>query len=140
MNDDPHKSETTGSQQGFDAPFAFHDPAFVVWWLNSLYLFRPEDQIAIAELLAGAVHAPDAKAEIEAFVAVRTLEHIPAEAAAEGGPSSGTAVTAIDVVVARTRELWRANPWMVSLGLLAIAFFSAKAVFLLGRELIRIVF
>jgi hypothetical protein len=118
-------------------PYAFHDPEFVTWWLTSLYLFKPADQIAIAEMLSEAVHAPEVQREIEAFIDFRSAV-LPAElgqpVAAESAEPAGAAV------VARFRELWRDNPWMVSAGALAILFFSLKAVWFLGHELVRIVF
>ncbi len=119
-------------------PFAFHDPEFVTWWLTSLYLFKLEDQIAIAGLLSDAVHAPDAKREIEAFIEYHlggTVAEQP-----ERPTEIDVSASAVDVVLVRVRELWRSSPWMVAIGAVALLFFSGKAIWFVGKEFFRIVF
>ena len=52
--------------------YAFNDPAFVTWWLGSLYLLQPSDQAIVADVLRGAIHEPGIQEELSAFIALRT--------------------------------------------------------------------
>jgi hypothetical protein len=120
MDADAGRSTESPSGAGYD----FHDPAFVTWWLDSLYLLPVEDQIAIAQGLLSAVHAPGSRSEIEAFLEVQS-QQLEARAA--------PAAHAVDPTPWRfaLRAAWRARPWLTGIGLLACAFFVLKGIWFL---------
>ncbi len=125
----------------YQQPYDFHDERFVTWWLNSLYLFAPEDQLAIAKLLRAAVHAPEAAHEIEAFLTVRAQApgvgdgHLEAPSL-QGGRAGPGAATGI---LGSLSKFWRISPWTAGLGLCALAFFLAKGVWFVLREVLRVI-
>lgn len=126
-----------------DIPVAFNEPRFVTWWLGTLYLFRPSEQLAIAQLLMDAVHTAAVSREIQAFIELQKIEgdaqdaaeEAPRESAMSGDPRHGIAL-----VSGRLIELGRANPWMLGLGLAAIAWYIVKGAWFIGTELFRIIF
>jgi hypothetical protein len=124
---DAHADSSAGA--GYD----FHDPAFVTWWLNSLYLLPLEDQIAIAQRLLTAVHAPGSRREVEAFLAVQGQE-----LEARGAPVLSPGDLAVEVRDegdwrCALREAWRARPWLTGIGLLALALLVLKGIWSLWR-------
>lgn len=126
-----------------DMPVTFNEPRFVTWWLGTLYLFKPADQVAIAQLLLDAVHNPQVSREIQAFIALQATDEVESP---QGLPRAGEGLEvepdspAIAVVRSSLQEYWRTNPWMLGAGVVAIAFFMAKGAWLIGKELFRIVF
>lgn len=122
-------------------PYDFHDERFITWWLNSLYLFAPEDQLAIAQLLRAEVHAPEAAHEIEAFLTVRAQAlgtgdgHLEAPSLRGGRAGTDTATG----ILGSLSKLWRISPWMAGLGLCALALFLVKGVWFVLREVIRVI-
>lgn len=64
---------TTPEANPFPA-YAFHDPAFVEWWLGSLYLMAPADQIAVAEVIFESIHIPEVKERIARFIQSQAVE------------------------------------------------------------------
>jgi hypothetical protein len=122
-------------------PYDFHDEKFVTWWLNSLYLFSTQDQLAIAQLLRDAIHAPDAAREIEAFVTIRA-QGIGEMDSLSNQPMrhTGTAGSRDGGVFRSMVQLWRAGPWTATLGLGALAFFLAKGLWFVLREGYRLIF
>ncbi len=126
-----------------EIPVAFNEPRFVTWWLGTLYLFRPSDQVAIAQLLMDAVHTGPVSREIQAFIELHQIEGDTLDAAGESPVDpllSGDPRLGIALVRSRLIELGRANPWMLGAGLAAIAWFIAKGAWFIGTELFRIVF
>lgn len=121
------------ADSSWGAGYDFHDPAFVTWWLNSLYLLPLDDQIAVAQRLLSAVHAPGSRREVEAFLAVQGLE-LQSQAAARKWPPALT-LQAGEAGGWRSvlREAWRARPWLTGIGLLACALLVVKGVWSLWR-------
>lgn len=117
---------------------AFNEVGFVTWWLGSLYLFPVAEQIAIAGLLRNAVHVPEVQREIDAFIEF----HSPLDSEVPEEPEVSTEGrrSGFALVVKNLVELWRANPWPVSLGVLAILFMGAKGLWFVAREFLRLVF
>ena len=128
---DAETGPLTESSSG--AGYDFHDPAFVTWWLNSLYLFQVQDQIAIAQRLLSAVHAPASRREVEAFLEVQGHELEP-RAASEGSQPTSMLHSG-DVAGWRfaLRAAWRAGPWLTGIGLLACALLVFKGIWFLWR-------
>lgn len=127
-----------------DIPVAFNEPRFVTWWLGTLYLFKPGDQVAIAQLLQDAVHSPAVTREIQAFIEFHALE-AGLSADVESAPppvasSDEEVLGGVPLIKSRLAELWRSSPWMVGLGVAAIVFFIAKGAWFVVREFFRIVF
>lgn len=114
------------AETGPSIAYDFHDPVFVTWWLNSLYLLPIEDQIAIAQQLRAAVHAPASRQEIEAFLEVhgQELETRLASAAHSVHPPGWRFAL---------HAAWRARPWLTGIGLLACALFVVKGIWFLLR-------
>lgn len=54
--------------------YAFHDPAFVEWWLGSLHLMGPADQVAVAEVIYDSIHIPEVQARIAQFIQTQAAE------------------------------------------------------------------
>jgi hypothetical protein len=121
---DAETGSPTASPGG--AGYDFHDPAFVTWWLDSLYLLPVDDQIAIAQRLLDAVHAPASRQEIEAFLEVWRQEQERRDA-----PATQTAAPAGWTIA--LRSAWRAKPWLTGVGGLACMFFVAKGIWFLWR-------
>lgn len=136
----PSSTDAALGASGFDMPrAAFNEVGFVTWWLGTLYLFPVAEQVAIAGLLRNAVHVPEVQREIDAFIEF----HLPTdpegaeepEVVSAAGGRTGFALVAKNLV-----ELWRANPWPVSLGVLAILFMVAKGLWFVATEFFRLVF
>jgi hypothetical protein len=131
MDLDSSSLPTQTPATGYD----FHDPGFVTWWLNSLYLFPTQDQIAIAERLRDAVHAPESQQEIVAFIEVR-LDAV--RGASEqrprpyrGDPEMGSSANWRPAL----RRSWAARPWLTGIGVLGALFFAGKGIWFLGLTL-----
>lgn len=140
----PTERDDSPVVEDLDIPVAFNEPRFVTWWLGTLYLFRPDDQVAIAQRLQEAVHSPAVSREIQAFIEFHALEGNtmadvesapPPEANSDDGVFAG-----VSLVKSRLAELWRSSPWMVGLGVAAMAFFIAKGAWFVLREFARVVF
>lgn len=133
---------------GPDMPaYAFHDPAFVTWWLGSLYLFRPEEQIAIATSLHEAIHEPSVQAELAAFVAFRTETEGVGEVsqAAVEEPAmpvlSGTRTEqGIQVAKYKLRQMWDENRWLLIVAAIGLVYVVGKGTWFLSKEVFRLVF
>ena len=124
-------------------PYDFHDEKFVTWWLNSLYLFSTQDQLAIAQLLRNAIHAPEAAREIEAFVTIRTRS-IDRESSSDAGDRSPLGASADGNAAAglsrAVTQIWQTSPWIAGLGVCAVALFLVKALWFAARQVYRLVF
>lgn len=117
------------------AGYDFYDPGFVTWWLNSLYLFPLEDQLAIARLLRSAVHAALSRQEIDAFMACQACAmQDESWSVDEASPLSRPE----ELVHWRGRlaGAWRGRPWLTGLGVLAGAYFVGKGAWFL-QQLMR---
>lgn len=112
--------------------YAFHDPCFVTWWLNSLYLFPLEDQIAIAQLLRSAVHAALPRQEIDAFIEFQAS----ARQAEEDTVDKSTALSRVETDADlrwQLRSAWRRRPWLTSFGVLSGVYFVGKGAWFLQQ-------
>lgn len=114
------------------AGYDFHDPAFITWWLNSLYLFPVEDQVAIAQMLRSALHAPGSRREIEAFIefqasAIQGEGHSVDEKVALSQPD------AVADLRGQLGSAWRRRPWLTAVGVLAGAYFVGKGAWFLQQ-------
>lgn len=116
--------------------YDFHDSAFVTWWLGSLFLLKPEDQIAIATSLHDAIHEPLVQAELAAFVAFTGGSESVEAPVFEG--TRGEQV--VQVVKYKLRELWQTNPWFLGLAGAGLTFVIGKGIWFLASEVSRIVF
>lgn len=137
--------EPGGAPAGPDMPaYAFHEPAFVTWWLGSLYLLKPEDQIAIAAGLFEVIHEPGVKAELAAYIALRGMsEEVPqAEPVVAGVPVfEGTRTEqAIQAIKYHLRLQWENNPWIVGIAGAGFVFVVGKGAWFILKELYRLVF
>jgi hypothetical protein len=123
-------------------PYDFHDEEFVTWWLNSLYLFPPHEQLAIAQQLRNAVHAPRAALEIEAFLTIRmqAIEDGYGTAQDKLPPDENAPLRRDAGIAGFLAPFWRSNPWTTVLGVVAAAFFLAKGLWFAAREAWRLVF
>jgi hypothetical protein len=57
--------------------YRFHDPAWMAWWLTSMYLLPTQDQITIAEKVLLSVHSPDSRAVLTGFIEYQRGEYTP---------------------------------------------------------------
>jgi hypothetical protein len=48
--------------------YRFQDPAWMAWWLSSLYLLRPDEQVQIASRMLETVHAKGSQEMLIAFI------------------------------------------------------------------------
>jgi len=119
---------------GVESGYAFNEPDFVAWWLQSLFLLDYEDQVRVAEDLRLKLNTPEVTAEIDAFVAHRSFQP-EGEQDALGVPKSKELIISESL-----RGLWQRSPWMVGGALFAALFFAAKGIWFVGKELLRIVF
>lgn len=140
----PPEADDLPGTEDLDIPVAFNEPRFVTWWLGTLYLFKPGDQVAIAQLLKDAVHSPAVTREIQAFIEFHALEGgLSADVESAPPPvaiSDEEVLGGVPLIKSRLAELWRSSPWMVGLGVAAIVFFIAKGAWFVVREFLRIVF
>lgn len=133
---------------GPDLPvYAFHDPSFVTWWLGSLYLFKPEDQIAIASSLHEAIHEPTVQAELAAFVAFRNgsdgIDEVsqPTAWEAETPVLSGTRTEqVIQVAKYKLRQMWDESRWLLIVAAIGLVYVVGKGTWLVLKESFRIIF
>ncbi len=110
----PSDSEVSGS-------YAFHDPAFTRWWLDSLYTVPMELQIEVASQLREAVHAPAVLEVIDEFIGrtvgqVDLQEHRGAVARSDTVLESEEAPTVMNVL----QRAWRAAPMQTGLGVVGL--------------------
>lgn len=138
MTNDGQEIDTEAGPQKARRGYDFHDEAFVTWWLGSLYLLSADDQVAVAQRLASVIHAPEARAEIEAFIEFRSEATL--EAPVDGDGSAAVSDSRMDQVRFRLIELWQANPWMVGIGCIAIAILAGKGAWFAAKEFFRLVF
>lgn len=119
---------------GWDG-YPFHDPDFLGWWLQSLYLLPPDEQVAVALSLRQVLHAPALQAEIDAFVD-RRVEAVPelTKVVSTGPTSAG------HIVADKLREMWHTRPWMLAGGVAGLAYLVVGAACFVFKEFARIVF
>lgn len=121
--------------------YAFNQPEFVTWWLGSLYLFPIEDQLAIANHLRASVHEPDVQAEIDGFIAYTSgASLLPADEPSTTGPVDESIAAVAKFALAKIREMFRANPWLVGFGVAGLLFAVAQGVWMVAKGFFRIVF
>lgn len=69
-------SEVSGS-------YAFHDPAFARWWLESLYAIPTDLQLEVANALRTSIHSPDVQEVVDEFIG-RTAGKVDIQGGADG--------------------------------------------------------
>lgn len=117
-----------------DSGYAFNDPDFVAWWLQSLFLLDFDDQVRIAMELRLKLNTPEVMAEIDAFVVQRSFQ---TEVDLDGAGD----LKSRDLVIAESlRGIWQRSPWMAGGAVVAALFFAGKGIWFVGREVFRIVF
>ncbi len=121
--------------------YAFHEPRFVTWWLGSLHLFPPQDQIGIATALRGTLHNVAVQEEIDAFIALTAQENGLAAAeqdadALDGSPGEDKPRAAL----AMYKQLFGSHPWLVVLGTLGVLVLVLKGLLGIARGLFSVVF
>lgn len=141
LADTVHDDGRTGAALG---PYAFYDPAFLTWWLGSLYVFPASDQVEIAMGLRSALHTPELQAEIDAFIAhlegdTRDEPTAEPERAVAVSPP-GYVTTGPEQALSAAKVLYDRNPWLVGLGLAGLAIALVKGALFLASEFFRIVF
>lgn len=112
--------------------YNFHDPAFVDWWLRSLYLLPFEQQAAAAHAIKQAVSVPAVHAEADLFLAeigdgpLAGSVHVqPLTALAPGAEEEP-----LDVVTGTLRRIWRERPaviWLLVIAVVVLALRGIKA-------------
>ena len=127
--------------------YAFHDPAFVEWWLGSLYMLPAADQIAVAEILDQSIHTPRVKDVLDNFI--RGLDGVAnGLKVAEDGvlvdapPAFEGTLAERSVQFAKYHAVayWKTNPWMVVIAAAGMVFAVGRGVWFVGKEFFRIVF
>lgn len=48
--------------------YRFQDPAWLSWWLTSLYMLSPGEQVQVAQRLLQVVHARESREVLEGFI------------------------------------------------------------------------
>jgi hypothetical protein len=122
--------------------YPFNDVGFVTWWLRSLYLFPQEEQFAIASGLRQSVHDPDVQAEIDAFLSLFTLPDSPDELqpAVDAPVDLRNGAEVVQFSLAKLREMFRANPWMVTFGVTGLTLAAGKGAWVVAQGFLKIVF
>ena len=133
---------------GPDMPvYAFYDPTFVTWWLGSLYLMKPEDQIAIATSLHEAIHEPAVQAELAAFVAFRSGTEGVGEVSPAAALEAETPVLTgarieqgIQVAKYKLHQMWDESRWLLIVAAIGLVYVVGKGTWFLSKEVFRLVF
>ncbi len=125
--------------------YSFHDPDFVEWWLGSLYLLSPEDQVAVAEVVINAVNIPEIQTLIAQFVESR----MNADRQDQGEPDFTVAPPVLTgsfiekaMQSARffTHKAWKENPWLVGIACIGFVFAIGRGIWFVMKEVFRLVF
>lgn len=114
--------------------YDFHDPDFVKWWLQSLYLVSPVEQVGIAKAVSERIQVPAVKAVCVEFAAGFDLPEAEtvvvdgpvAQPALEFDPSADRLTQASQVATAKFAELWSANRKLIIVAGIGIIFFVGK--------------
>jgi hypothetical protein len=144
-------NEQVAQAPGINYPtYAFHDPEFVTWWLGSLYMLKPIDQITVAEILRDSIHIPVIKDELDAFIQFqmeqggieRQVEPGAEQAEIEAAPEFvGTRLEqAIQSIKFHFNRYRKENPWMVIIAGGGLAFLVVRGLWFAAKEVFRIVF
>ena len=119
-------AQTTSTHaQGYN----FHDPAFVDWWLRSLYLLPFEQQAAAAHAIKQVVSVPAVHAEADIFLA--EMGEGPLAVPLHAQPTSiapGAKEEPHDVVTGTLRRIWRERPAVIYLGVLAVVVLALRGI------------
>ena len=118
--------------------YDFHDPDFVKWWLQSLYLVDPESQVGIAQAVSERIQVPAVKAVCAEFAAGFDLavgetdvSNRPAPQPAlkldpTFDPTADRLTQASQVATAKLAELWSVNRKLLIVAGIGIIFFVGK--------------
>lgn len=79
MDNQGQTSELDGAHRNTFGDYRFHDPAWMAWWLTSMYLLPTQDQIIIAEKVLLSVHSPASRAVVKGFIEYQGAEYTPPE-------------------------------------------------------------
>lgn len=117
-----------------DGGYAFHDPEFVEWWLRSLYMLSPDDQVGIARAMSERIQVPAVKTVCAEFIALFGSSVVNAVAtdtadeppALKFDPSADRFTQASQVATAKFAEIWAANRKLIVLAGIGIVFFVGK--------------
>ncbi len=129
--------EVTREPAAARPPYAFHDPTFVRWWLDSLYLLPAQQQLEAALALRGSVHSPEIRDVIDVFAGTLAA-HIEYEV--QGGAADGEAPGGeeTDPPTPRgvLRRLWKAAPIPTAIGMAGISYMVLGGIWSVVRVLI----
>ncbi len=137
MNDQPQQSRND-LEKASGSSFNFHDPNFVEWWLQSLYMLPPEMQINAATWVKSVVHVHEVHAEVDLFTArfgagplaahLEVLPGLPHDQPVKSGEGAW-----FEIATASFQRLWRERPSMIWLAGLAVTVLVIRGVGALGR-------
>ena len=109
--------------------YNFHDPAFVDWWLRSLYLLPFEQQAAAAHAIKQVVSVPAVHAEADLFLAEMGEGPLAGALHAQPNPlAPGAEEEPLDVVTGTLRRIWRERPAVIWLGLIAVVVLALRGI------------
>src|SRR3990167_7095083 len=139
-NNDPQEQQAQAGATTMES-YRFYDGDFVAWWLHGLYLFEPEDQIAIAELLHDRVHIPEVQDVILDFVNSRregsNRSDSPAFRESPDEPVKG--MTARETAVASFIRAWNEQRALFIMMFAIAAVFAAKGAWSIFRAVADLV-
>lgn len=110
--------DTPNLQGGPEGPlgdYQFQKPEWLRWWLRSLYMLEPADQIEVAARVMEVVHVKTARDVLESFI-LEVGEALPEDGSATSALGRGGQAKAADDGAAREAEddedarAWMAKP------------------------------
>lgn len=122
-------SESVQTASTHTQGYNFHDPAFVDWWLRSLYLLPFEQQVAAAHAIKQVVSVPAVHAEADLFLAQMGEGPLAGTLHPQLPPlAPGAKEEPLDVVTGTLRRIYRERPAVIVLGVLAVIVLALRGV------------
>lgn len=108
--------QATGSE--VSGSYAFHDPAFARWWLESLYAIPLELQLEVANALRTSIHSPDVQEVVDEFIG-RTIGKADLQSSSDGAYAPVVVAAEQDFAPGAKGVLqraWKAAPFQTAIG------------------------
>lgn len=134
-NNDPQAFEAQATPSTMDS-YRYHDSDFVAWWLQGLYPFAPEDQIAIAEMLHDRINIPEVQDVIQDFVDSRKVGSVRAATPAAHFTTDVSVhrMTARETVVSSIIRSWKDQRSLYIMIFVICAVFAARGAWTIIRS------
>ena len=122
-------SESAQATNTHEQGYNFHDPAFVAWWLKSLYLLPFEQQASVAHSIKQVVSVPAVHAEADLFLAEMGEGPLAgSNDSQQTTPAAPTEEGPLDVVASILQRTRRERPGVFWLGVISVGVLAMRGI------------